>query len=235
VYQLRKTEEFLAQFPDWESVYKTSDVMYIDYHQSDWPTAPAKYSDEELRILGHIVMQRWETPYMQELARIASSKGGTVLELGFGMGISAAFIQSCNIGRHIIIEANSEVAQMARDFAREALRFVEVLEGLWEDHINQIPDGSLDGILFDTYPLQETELYQNHFSFFPYAYAKLRKGGIFTYYSDEISGFSQIHLKKLIQAGFNESNIGRTIVEVDPPEDCDYWQARTILAPIVVK
>ncbi|HKU18603.1 MAG TPA: hypothetical protein VJP80_04985 [Candidatus Saccharimonadales bacterium] len=44
----------------------------------------------------HQVMQSWETPYMQELATVATSAldAGDVLELGYGMGISGGFVQT---------------------------------------------------------------------------------------------------------------------------------------------
>lgn len=233
--KFEKTEEFLSQIPDWEKEYKSSEKTIIDYEKKDWSDAKASFSEHNLRILDEPVMEDWEEPYMKDLADIATQKGGIVLELGYGMGISAKFIQEHDIEKHIIIEANKEVADKAREFAKSAPHQVEILEGLWEDVIEQISDESLDGILFDTYPLSEEELYQNHFNFFPYAYKKLKQGGIFTYYSDEIKDFGEVHLNKLQEAGFKKENIKGRISKVNPPEDCEYWKSNTILAPIVIK
>ncbi|MBI5892635.1 MAG: class I SAM-dependent methyltransferase [Deltaproteobacteria bacterium] len=203
--------------------------------KSDWKTAKADYSDHELKIFDQAVMEDWETPYMKELARISTLKGGTVLELGFGMGISAGFIQRHNIKKHIIIEANKEVAKKARQFAKKAKYKTEILEGFWEEVIDKIPDESIDGILFDTFPLTEKEFDKIHFIFFPFAYRKLKSGGIFTYYSDEVNNFSRTHLKKLQEAGFKLKNIKKAIVRVNPPRNCEYWKAKTMISPIIVK
>lgn len=113
---------------------------------------------------------------MRTLAEIATSRGGTVLEVGFGMGISAWFIQEHEIERHVIIEANHDVAQRAREFAGTACHSVDVLVGLWEEVVAEIPDGTIDGILFDSYPLTDAELFKNHFPFFPHAWRMLRGG-----------------------------------------------------------
>ena len=158
-----------------------------------------------------------------------------ILEVGFGLGISAAFIQSAKPAHHIIIEANNQVVERAMIFAREAKCRVTVLEGFWEDVIDEIEDASLDGILFDTYPLVEEELYQNHLPFLPFAYRKLRRGGVLTYYSDEAMDFGETHMRKLLSAGFEFTNISGKVVRVEPPEDCDYWKANSMLAPIVRK
>jgi guanidinoacetate N-methyltransferase len=213
--------EFLKQLPQWEADYKQSDELVICYTPEDWKTAAAEFSEHELRILGEPVMEDWEEPYMRVLADIATENGGAVLEVGYGMGISARFIQQAKIRKHIVIEANHDVANKARDWARICKIETEVLEGLWQEAILLIPDESLDGILFDTYPLTEKELYQNHFSFFSHAFAKLRKGGVLTYYSDEPECFSEIHIKRLIEAGFLKGRIAGTVVEVSPPENCE--------------
>lgn len=203
--------------------------------KKDWVLAPAQFTKHALRILGHPVMEDWETPYMRKLAQIATSNGGVVLEIGYGMGISARFIQKRNIRRHIIIEMNEDVTKRAKSFARNAKRSVTILHGMWEDAVKQIPDNSIDGILFDTYPLRESEVHKNHFTFFKTAYKKLRPGGILTYYSDEINRFHPAHLKKLVDAGFQKRNIDSVITAVRPPVNCEYWKSKSILAPIIRK
>lgn len=232
-----KDKHFLSQIPEWEKKYKESDSLEITYSKDDWIKADAIFTENKLEILGEAVIEDWETPYMKELAAIAAANGGIICEVGYGMGISAGFIQKHNISKHIIIEANTQVADKARDFARNAVHPVEILEGLWQDVIDSVPDESLDGILFDSYPLTEEELYQNHFFFSKAAYRKLKRGGggVLTYYSDEIRGFGKAHMKKLLEAGFKKENISGKIVKVTPPKDCSYWKANTILAPRVIK
>lgn len=230
-----KTRAFLSQIPSWERSYKKSAVQDINFEKKKWASAKANFTKHDLKIFGYAVMEDWEDGYMKELADIASLKGGTILELGFGMGISAGYIQKNAIKKHIIIEANKGVVQKAKAFARASVHPVKILAGFWEDAIKEVPDNSLDGILFDTYPLAELEIYQNHFFFFPYAYRKLKKGGVFTYYSDEIKKYGKVHLQKLLEAGFKKENIHSKVVPVQPPKNCEYWKAKTMLAPIIYK
>jgi guanidinoacetate N-methyltransferase len=237
-YYLPRKEDFAGPPPPWGDVRDTTYRNRIDIGFQDrqaWKKAPAVFDEHTLKIFGHPVMEDWETPYMEALAKIATSNGGVILELGFGMAISATFIQQANIKKHIIVEANHEVAAKARDFARHATHPVEVLEGLWEEVVDQVPDGSVDGILFDTYPLSELEIHKNHFGFFRTAFKQLKPGGIFTYYSDEIDRYHPVHLQRLIDAGFEKENIRGNVVPMNPPPDCQYWKAKTMLAPVVTK
>jgi guanidinoacetate N-methyltransferase len=198
-----------------------------------WRDAPAYYDGHTLTIEGHPVMEDWETGYMRDLAEIATRSGGTILEIGFGMGISAGYIQARDIREHIIIEANRQVHDHATAFARSARVRTRALLGMWETITPLLPDGSVTGILFDTYPLLETEIHQNHFAFFPEAYRLLVPGGIFTYYSDEVEDFSPRHRAALLHAGFQD--IDKQVSAVTPPADCLYWRSPTIVAPIITR
>lgn len=202
-----------------------------DYHM--WKDEKATFTNDDLVIQGHPVMERWEDSYMKELASIAAQKGGEVLEVGFGMGISAQYIQMHSIATHIIIEANADVFDALLRFAQESAHPILPLQGFWQEVTKTIPNESLSGILFDTYPLSESEIHQNHFTFFEEAYRMLKKGGILTYYSDEIDTFSPTHIKRLQAAGF--SNIAKKVCSVTPPDNCQYWKSNTIVAPIITK
>ena len=202
---------------------------------SKWKSAPAIIDPDgtTLRILGHPVMEAWEKPYMRKLASIATSHaaGGRVLELGFGLGISACFIQSSKIAEHIIIEMNASIAEHARRFAAEKSQQVTIIEGLWQDITPRLETSSFQGILFDTYPMNEEEVDTIFYPFLEHAFRLLSPGGRLTYYSDESDGFSPYHLAALKGAGFHK--IDGEVITISPPTDCRYWRQKTILAPII--
>lgn len=204
---------------------------------TQWADLPAVYDEHTLRIAGHPVMEDWEHGYMEVLADKACENGGKVLELGYGLGLSAQAIQSHDIESHTVIECNSGVIEKAKQDLAEAVaqKRAYILEGFWQDVTKTLPDASFDGILFDTYPLKAEEIHSNHFWFFQEAYRLLRQGGTLTYYSDEAQEFSKEHLAKLLEAGFKPEHITSEICEVNPPEDCEYWRDKTILVPIVKK
>ncbi len=188
------------------------------------------------KVITNQIMQAWETPYMKRLAEIATSKGGNVLEIGFGMGISAGFIEkSKKIKTHTVIECHPLMIAFAKKkFAKEIKNGIFILkEGFWEDVIKELPNKSFDGILFDSCPLDEEVEFFQFFPFFKEAVRLLKNNGVFTYFSDEPLKISAIHKKLLIDTGFK--NIKFEIIKVKPPEDCLYWKYKTIIAPIVMK
>lgn len=202
--------------------------------EKKWNSAEAIYTSEgNLEILGHPVMQPWETHYMGMLAEIATKNGGRILEVGFGLGISASKIQTYDIDSHVILEANGNIFSQAIEFSNNSTYKTTLIYGFWQDCIKYLESSSFDGILFDTYPLTENEIHSNHFPFFVEAYRILKKGGVFTYYSDEPFELSDHHILALQEAGFNDINY--SICEVNPPVDCEYWKHKSIVAPIIKK
>ena len=182
------------------------------------------------------IMQTWETPYMKKLAEIATSQGGHVLEIGYGMGISAGFIQmSKKIKDHTVVECHpAMILNIKERFSKNIkTKRLILLEGFWEDVTKKIPSRSFDGILFDSCPLdKEVEFFQ-FFPFFREAFRLLKDGGIFTYFSDEPLEISREHMEELRKVGFK--NITFKICSIKPPKDCLYWKHDTIVAPIIKK
>ncbi|MCM3924682.1 class I SAM-dependent methyltransferase [Frankia sp. AiPs1] len=194
--------------------------------------------DGTLLVSGQEVMQTWEAPLMRALARAVTTPGGAVLEIGFGLGLSAGFVQELGPARHVIVEANPQTAAVAEQWARTGgRRGVEIVTGRWQDTLAGL--GRFDGVLFDTYPMDETEVdeyvmrdatFAEHF--FAPAAAALTEGGAFTYYSNEIDSVSRRHQRALLR---HFRTFAVEIVDgLRPPEDCSYWWAPS-MAVIVAR
>ncbi|MBE9118920.1 hypothetical protein IQ249_23815 [Lusitaniella coriacea LEGE 07157] len=197
-----------------------------------WKTEDIHVNDFQLEIAGHPVMETWEEPYMKKLAEIATTNGGRVLEVGFGLGIAASYIQENSIKEHHIIEANNQVFERMKSFAKFAKYRTILHSGFWEEISSNFEDEFFDGILFDTYPIIFEELHTARFSFFSEAYRLLKVGGVFTHYSGELE-FTDEYVECLCQARFKK--FSSQSVLVNPPRDCLYWRSNRIMAPVIIK
>jgi len=197
-----------------------------------WQKSSANITDNKLEICGHPVMESWEKTYMQKLAEIVSTEGGNILEIGYGMGLSSYYINQYSFDSHIIIEANTDVFNELKKFTLRNKKKIIPIFGFWEDITPFFANESFNGILFDTYPIKKENLFCERFRFLKEAYRLLKKNGIFTQYSGEVS-FTEEYKKLIIEAGF--SNFTGVICEVNPPESCLYWDDKKILAPIIRK
>lgn len=222
-------------------------------HRGQWKNAAAQFdrSNDNLTILGKPVMERWETPLMHKLADIATSKGGRVLELGFGLGICASQIQThSDVREHVIVEGNEEVFARLQKWAENAPRKVTPLLGLWQDVAPTLEDGSFDGITYDTYPLTDDAWHTHPLDFIKaHGLRLLKPGGVLTYcnvnsfcdlmlkgtYSDIEQMFNETQVKHLVEAGFNETCITTETLPVHPPADCAYYSINVAIAPKIIK
>lgn len=110
------------------------------------------------------VMMEWERQYMVDLIGKLNPYG-KVLEVGFGLGISANEIQKYDIESHTIIECNPEVLKVARKWASKQEHDVHIVEGKWQDVLKTL--GTFDSIFFDDSPdFVEDELDIRGYQFF---------------------------------------------------------------------
>jgi hypothetical protein len=110
-------------------------------------------SSDEIRIdglKGDYVMHRGEKSLMVKLAEIVTKNGGDILELGFGMHLSADAIQSNpNVTSHTIIEVHPEIYKHALSWSKDKPN-TNILLGDWVDILPNIID-KFDGVLHDTH------------------------------------------------------------------------------------
>jgi len=206
-----------------------------------WGAHEAAYDEHNLIIAGQQVMQDWELPLMDAMAKVVTESHGDILEAGFGMALSATCIQKYGVRSYTIMEANDEVVKRFHEWKKQFPgRDIRLLHGRWHDTHHQVADESMDGVFFDTVPTFEDEYLREVIDnvvmaedFFPVAARVLRPGGIFTWYTNEIDTLSRRH-QRLIQKYFRSFEV---IVcrPLYPPEDCHYWFADSMVVVKAVK
>jgi type IV protein arginine methyltransferase len=121
------------------------------------------------------VMMDWETELMQRHAEIVCQRGGHILEIGFGMGISADFIQQQSIQSHTIVEVNPQILERAIEWSQDKPN-VTIIEGDWFD-VFKIHQKTYHGIWYDA-DCSHVSLFRKHV-----VDRFLNKNGIFTYFN----------------------------------------------------
>ena len=103
------------------------------------------------------VMMDWEDSIMSASAAFVCQGGGDILEIGFGMGISAGYIQNHSISSHTIIENHPQVITKAQEWANGKSN-VTIISGSWYNVKNSL--STYDGLFYDTFADEHTA----HFS-----------------------------------------------------------------------
>lgn len=180
--------------------------------RKEWTAAPTVLKNGVLTSFGEVVMTDEETPYMKALANSLVAPNSTILEIGFGMGISATAIQARGCKKHVIIEPNEEIfsACLAWDDDRRRHQrggVVIPVKGYWESVTPFLRQGSFDGVFFDPFPSMSS------MAFFREARRLLKPGGRFVYYAQEWRGTGRRKWRedrvRLRLAGWTNEEIGR--------------------------
>ena len=111
--------------------------------------------DEQLELDGdpsvgasRVVMMRWEKPYMEACAdALDVGADDAVLEVGYGLGFSAARVAAARPRRHVVAECDETVA------ARAAAAGFEVAATTWQAFLARAPTDSYTRVFFDDFPI----------------------------------------------------------------------------------
>jgi ubiquinone/menaquinone biosynthesis C-methylase UbiE len=153
------------------------------------------------------VMWDCEEPLMKEMAATIKGKGEIVLEVGYGLGISAKLIDSDEIVKtHVIIEANEGIYNNLVDYSKTVknINVIPVLD-YFENWVVKQPSDYFDCVFFDTFPIKEFT--DDHtIRNFKEIYRIMKVGGTFTFY-DHYQAGPKIMKDSLLLYGFSNENI----------------------------
>ena len=131
-----------------------------------------------------IIMMNWEHPIMSASAAYITENGGDILEIGFGMGISAGYIQSHSISSHTIIEPHPQIVEKAVEWSSGKSNDT-IISQSWADVTGSL--GTYDGIFYDT-------SFDDKHNLFSSSLSELTKTGtkfsVFNSYSSETNIFN---------------------------------------------
>ena len=151
----------------------------LTFHSDKITTKMEEFGDEDV-----IIMMDWEHPIMSASAAYVTEGGGDILEIGFGMGISANYIQSHSISSHTIIEPHPQIVEKAVEWSSGKSN-VTIISQSWADVTGSL--GTYDGIFYDT-------SFDDKHNLFSSSLSELTKTGtklsVFNSYSSETNIFN---------------------------------------------
>ena len=120
------------------------------------------------------VMMDWEAPIMEKSAEFICHNKGDILEIGFGMGICADYIQAQDVNSHTIVEIHPQIIEKLKVWAEDKSN-VTIVEGDWYD-VEGL--STYDGIFLDTFGDNNWD------NFKLFALDKAKDGAKITYWND---------------------------------------------------
>jgi len=160
-----------------------------DYSLKDYINSKVVYTNDELiSSNGYSIMSKYEDKIMKESAKVLCQNGGSVLNVGFGMGIIDSYIRDLNPSKHTIVEIHPDVVNKAKEMGfEENIRHID-----WVDFVDECKSNGtkFDAVYFDTFTFDDPEW--NLFTIFGID-SILNEGGIYCYFNGEAARVQNIY------------------------------------------
>ncbi len=174
---------------------------------------------------GTQVMMAWERPLMTKMAQIVAARRGHVLEVGFGMGLSADAVDRLRPKSHTIVEAHPQIIERAQAWA-QTKQDTRIVEGRWQDRLEALRiEGGYDGILFDVFGGKGQRE-----AFFEAAPSLLAPSGVIAYWIGDDRDISPSVRAVLDRNGFK---VRLTRISAVPTADCTYSRTNEFVIPVI--
>ena len=160
---------------------------------------------------GPEVMMSWEDSLMSASAAYVTENGGDILEVGFGMGISAGYMHSHSINSHTIVENHPEIIPKAIEWASDKSN-VTIISQSWYDVKDSL--GTFDGIFYDTFGDESGTHISSSLSTWT------KSGTKVTWWNNETSETNY----------YNIPNVTYQSISVNPPQN-NYFNSTTYYLP----
>ena len=157
------------------------------------------------------VMMDWEDDIMKRSADYVCQNGGDILEIGFGMGISANYIQANSINSHTIVENHPQIIEKAKAWAADKPN-VTIVENDWYSVKDSL--STYDGIFYDTFGDQNMDNFKD-------SLANLAKAGCKVTWWNSVASENNY---------YNITSVTYEAVTVNPPSNC-YFNHNTYYLP----
>jgi protein-L-isoaspartate O-methyltransferase len=157
------------------------------------------------------VMMDWENVVMEKSANYICQNAGDILEIGFGMGIAADYIQANTINSHTIVENHPQIIEKAKAWAANKNN-VTIIEGDWYTVKDSL--STYDGIFYDTFADINMDKFKDSLS-------NLTKSGCKVTWWNSIASENNY---------YNIDGVTYEAITVNPPSNC-YFNYTTYYLP----
>jgi len=165
------------------------------------------------------VMMDWEDSLMSASAAYVTEGGGDILEIGFGMGISAGYMHSHSINSHTIVENHPQIIPKAVEWASNKSNVTIISQSWmeWIDEVTTVENENLptfDGIFYDTYGDDDMVYFSSSLS------ELVKSGTKVTWWNSQTTETNYYNIPNVTYQAFN----------VNPPENT-YFNSTTYYLP----